>query len=134
MSLLTKFLGILLILASISILVKPDLLLGWIEDNLASKALYIGAIVGRLGIGAVLILAAKASKFPKTFQIIGYIAILAAIIFLLIGHEQFIDFLSLFIPEFLQYAPVSGLVSLAFGGFLIFATSGVENLDSNHKH
>ena len=126
MSLIIKLLGILLILIGIFILIKPEFLYSWVDDNIGSKTLYISAIVFRLGLGGLLLFAAKSSRYPLVFRLLGALAILAAIIFLLIGHEGFKNFLSSFVPEFLPYSPVSALFSIALGGFYMYAFS-------NHK-
>ena len=128
MKLVIKLLGILFILAGISLLIDPKFIYGWIEDDLENKSLYISAIVGRLVFGTLLIIAAKESKYPSTIKFIGYFVIIAAIIFIFIGHENFKDFVSSLIPAFKPYAPVGGLFSLVLGGFLIYTFSGSKNL------
>jgi hypothetical protein len=37
------------------------------------------------------------------------------------GQESFQDFITSLIPDVKPFAPVSGLLSIAFGGFLIYA-------------
>ena len=121
MPLIIKTLGILLIAVGIFLFIKPDLLYGWVDNNVDSIGLYIAAIVFRLGLGVLLILSAKSSKYPNAFKILGGLAIVAAIVFILIGHARFIDFLSLFVPEFLPYSPVSALMGIGLGIFFIYA-------------
>ena len=48
MKLSIKLFGILMGLIGISLLIKPDILIGWIENNMETTPLYISAIVVRL--------------------------------------------------------------------------------------
>ena len=57
--------------------------------------------------------------------------LLAVIIFIFIGQENFQDFMSWLIPNFKPFTPVSGLLSIAFGGFLIYSFS--KNKQLEHK-
>ncbi len=121
MKLIIKLFGILMVLTGISLLISPEIIIGWIENNMESISLYISAIVVRLVFGILFLVAAKESKYPGAIKILGYLFIIAAIIFIFIGQENFLDFISLFIPDVKPYAPVSGLLAIAFGGFIIYA-------------
>ena len=129
MALIIKLFGILIILSGISLLFYPEYFFGWVEDNMETTPFYIFVIVVRLAFGILFILAAKESKFPGVFKIIGSLAITVAIVFVLIGHESFNDFFTTLIPEIKPYAPVSGLFALALGGFLIYAFSKDKELE-----
>ena len=130
MKLVLKLFGILLILAGISFIIYPEFLFGWLEDNTENSSLYISAIVGRFVLGILLIIAAKESKFPLFFKIFGYLAIIAAIVFIFIGHENFQHFMASIIAEFKPYAPISGLIVVAVGGLFIYAFSGIKKLNN----
>ena len=123
MKLVIKLLGILLILAGISFIIYPEFIFGWLEDNTENSSLYISAIVGRFVLGIILIMAAKESKFPLFFKIFGYLAVIAAIVFIFIGHENFQHFMASIIAEFKSYARISGLIVVAVGGLFIYAFS-----------
>ena len=92
--------GIAIMLSGVSLIFDPEFLYDWLENNIETKSLYIGAIVGRLVFGIILILFAKESKLPGLFKIFGYLAIIAAIVFIFIGHDGFQSFLSSFFPLF----------------------------------
>ncbi len=128
MKLIIKLFGILMILAGISLLIGPEIIIGWIENNMESISLYISAIVVRLVFGILFLVAAKESKYPGVIKFLGYLFIIASIIFFFIGQENFLDFISLFIPDVKPYAPVSGLLAIAFGGFIIYAFSRNKEL------
>jgi hypothetical protein len=130
MKLVIKLLGILFILSGISLLIDPKFIFGWIEENLEYKSLYISAIIGRLVLGTLFIIAAKESKYRRVVKYIGYFVIIAAFILIFIGHESFKEFVSSVIPVFKPYAPVVGFFISVFGAFLIYAFTGNKNLKS----
>ena len=71
MILIIKLFGILMLLAGISLLIYPDILIGWIENNMDNTALYISAIVVRLVFGILFILTAIESKYPTVIKFLG---------------------------------------------------------------
>ena len=123
MKLTIKILGILFMLIGIAFLIEPEGVYRWGEDNSGDIKFYISVIVLRLVFWGVLILAAKDSKHPSVIKFIGYLAIIAAIFLIVIGHQGFQDIISTLIPIFKPYASVSGLTGIAIGGFLIYAFS-----------
>jgi len=121
MKLAIKLFGILMLLLGISLLIKPEIIIGHIENNMENTSLYIFAIVIRLVLGILFIVAAKESRFTGVIKFLGYLFVLAAIILLFIGQENFQHFISSLIPQVKPFAPLSGLLAIAFGGFLIYA-------------
>jgi len=121
MKLIIKLLGILIILFGILIFMKPEIFFDWIEDNKGNISFYILAIATRLIFGFLLLIAAKDSKYPNAIKIFGYIVLIAAIVFIFIGHTGFQDFLSSTIPFAKSAGSVLGLFGTALGGFLIYA-------------
>ena len=81
----------------------------------------VAAIVFRLILGVLLILAAKQSKYPVAIKAIGFLAIIAALYFLIIGHEKFIQLIGSFLPELKSYTIVTAIVAIILGGFLFYA-------------
>ena len=129
MKLIIKLFGILMLLSGISLLIKPEIIFGWIENKMENTSLYIFAIVVRLVLGILFIVAARESKYPGVIKFLGYLFIIAAIIFIFMGQESFQDFITTLIPDVKPFAPVSGLLSIAFGGFLIYAFSRNKELE-----
>ena len=129
MKLIVKLFGILMFLLGISLLIKPEIIFGWIENKMENTSLYIFAIVVRLVLGILFIVAAKESKYHVVIKFFGYLFIIAAIIFIFMGQESFQDFITTLIPDVKPFAPVSGLLSIAFGGFLIYAFSRNKELE-----
>ena len=84
-----------------------------------SYGMYVAVIV-RLILGATLIIVAPVSRFPIVFNVLGWIAIIAAIGLILIGRENigriiawFERFSTSIIRLWLQFG-------MAFAGFLVY--------------
>ena len=116
--------GILLVMSGIGILFNPEIITDIFTGNSVDSSLYIGVIVVRLTLGFLLVWTAKLSKYPRVITIFGYLAIIAAITFILIGHDGFQNLISEIIPMFTANSQMAGLFSIAFGVFLIYAYSG----------
>ena len=86
MKLIIKLFGIFLLVAGISLLIYPELIIGWIEGNMENTSLYITAIIVRLVIGLLFVVTARASKYPTVIKFLGYLFILASIVLIYIGH------------------------------------------------
>lgn len=79
------------------------------------------AVIVRVILGAALIVAAPASRFPTVFLIVGWVAIIAAVAVISIGRQGLRRFVNWWIERF-QPAGIRlwVLVALVFGGFLIY--------------
>ena len=102
----------------------PEKLMTFVTSAMdKSWGIYIAVIV-RLVMGSALIIVAPASLFPIVFQVLGVIAIVAAIAVLLMGRERMRRFLAWFSERF--SAPIIRLwllFGVAFGGFLVYGVS-----------
>ena len=83
----------------------------------------------RLVFGGLFLAAARESRYPGVIKFLGYLFILAAVIFIFIGQDSFIDFISSIIPNVKPYAPLSGLLAIVFGGFLFYSFSRNKELE-----
>jgi len=129
MKLIVKLFGVLILLLGILLLINPEIIIGWIEDNMGNSSLYITAIAVRLVFGILFMVAARESKYPRVIKFFGYLFIIAAITFIFIGQESFQSFITSLIPDVKPFAPITGLLSIAFGGFLIYAFSRNKELE-----
>jgi hypothetical protein len=120
-----------MLLSGISLLIKPCIIYGWIENNMEKTSLFIFAIVVRLVFGILFMAAARESKYPSIIKFFGYLFIIATIILIFLGQESFQDFITLIIPEVRPFAPVIGLLVIGFGGFLIYAFSKNKEIEQN---
>ena len=129
MKIIVKLIGVLILLAGISLLVYPELIIGWMEDNMESTALYFSAIAGRLVFGILFILLLQRFKIPwrnETFRLLVYNSCRHLVF---IGKESFQSFMASIVPDAKPFAPLSGLLSIGFGVFLIYAFSGNKELE-----
>jgi len=124
MKLVVKLFGILMLFSGILLIVKPDIIFGFMENNMESTSLYIFAIVVRLALGIIFIVAAKASKHPGVIKFLGYLFMAAASLLIFMGQENFQHFINSVIPYIRPFTALIGLLSMAFGGFLIYVFQG----------
>jgi hypothetical protein len=130
MKLIIKIIGIFILLIGIFLLIKPEIIFNWIADNAESQSLYIFAIVIRIILGVLLIIAAKGSKYPVFIKIFGYITLIAAIVLIFIGEKGFQDMITSVFPNIKGYTVVIGLVAMALGAFLMYSV--LENKKVNN--
>ena len=69
-------------------LIFPKQLIGWVSDFWKNKASFILAIVIRLALGGLLIVAASATKYESIFTVLGYLMILAAVMIAILGKTK----------------------------------------------
>ena len=78
------------------------------------------AVIVRLLLGAALIIAGPGSRFPALFEIVGGIAIFAAVVIAIMGRERLRKFIGWF--DRLSPAMIRTwlLFGIAFGAFLVY--------------
>jgi hypothetical protein len=82
------------------------------------------AVVARLILGAALVIAAPGSRFPLIFEILGWFAIFAAVVIVLMGRERLRRFVALFERMSPLLIRIWLLFGAAFGAFLVYAIRG----------
>ena len=123
MKLSIKLLGVLILLLGISLLMKPEIIFGLIETNIESTSLYIIAIVVRIVFGIIFIIASEESKHPRMMKFMGYLFILAALVFIIMGKADFQNFIGELLQTIKHLARVGGLLGAVFGAFLLHTYS-----------
>ncbi len=113
--------GALTLLAGIVIVINPEVIFGFLRNNLDKLALHILAIVVRLVLGVLLIYQSNVSKFPFVIEIIGWLSIVAAILLTVMGRRNFIRLMSWALSLLKPFGRVGGVLAAAFGAFLIYA-------------
>lgn len=111
---------LMLILGGI-ILINPSIIFGLMRSYSKSRNLYIFAIIFRLVLGCSLVMAASGSKFPMTLNVLGWLTIIAAVGFILIGRAKFttlIEWAGDLDPKFTR---MTGLLSILVGCLLGYA-------------
>lgn len=110
-----------MLVAGFVLLAKPEIIFKVLRENSNKLWLHIGAVVVRLLLGVLLVSQASVSRFPVTMEIIGWIAIVAAIVFMVIGRKRFIRLISWAFSLVKQFGYIGGILALSFGTFLIYA-------------
>ncbi len=113
--------GILTCLAGIVILVNPEIVFGFLRKNSDKIELQILAIAIRLVLGAFLIYQSGTSKYPFVIEIIGWLSIVAAVFFAVIGRNNFSLLMAWALSQVKTLGRVGGVIASAFGAFLIHA-------------
>lgn len=85
--------------------------------------MHVGAVAVRLVLGAVLILYASQSRFPQTLQILGWIALIAGVVLILVPPGKFKQLIEWAFERLGSYTRIVGLFAVLFGGFLIYAVT-----------
>lgn len=119
-ALITLFV-IFLVLAGVSLILKPQIIFRVLTNNRDNIWLYAGAIVTRLVLGALLVYFASISKYPTIMFAIGWIVFAAAVVFAVIGQNRFRRLMSWVLSVFGPYGRVGGIGSVCFGMFLLYA-------------
>lgn len=113
--------GALTLLAGIVILVNPEIIFGFLGRHIDRMELQVLAIVVRMVIGLLLVQQSGASRYPLAIEIIGWLAIAAAVIFSVIGRNNFRRLMSWALSLTKPYGRIGGIVAAGFGAFLIHA-------------
>ncbi len=121
MTLLIIIFGALTLLAGIVIVMNPEVIFGFLRNNLDKLVLHILAVVIRLILGALLIYQSNISKFPFVIEIIGWLSIVTAIFLAVMGRRNFNRLMSWALSLSKTFGRVGGIVAVAFGAFLIYA-------------
>ncbi len=121
MALLIIIFGALTLLAGIVIVINPEIIFGLLRKKLGNLELHILAVVVRLVLGVLLIYQFNVSKFPFVIEIIGWLSIVAAIFFGVMGRRNFKRLMSWALSFLKTFGRVGGALAAAFGSFLIYA-------------
>jgi len=113
--------GALTLLAGVVILISPGVIFGYLRRNLDKLAVHILAVVVRLIIGVLLITQSDLSKYPLTIEVLGWLSIIAALSFAIMGRHNFHRVMSWALNFSKTFGRFGGLFAAAFGGFLIYA-------------
>jgi hypothetical protein len=121
MSALIIIFGVLTLLAGLVIIVNPETLFGLFTRHIDEPWLHITAVVVRLVLGVLLIVQADVSRFPLVIEVIGWISIVAAVFFAVIGRDNFKRIIAWALSLQKTYGRVGGVLAVGFGAFLVYS-------------
>ena len=113
--------GALNLVGGIVIVINPEVIFGYLRNNLDKLELHILAVGVRLILGVLLIYQSNVSKFPFVIEIIGWLSIVAAISLAVIGRRNFNRLMWWALSFLKPFGRVGGVLAAAFGAFLIYA-------------
>ncbi len=116
MTVLIIIFGAMTLLAGIVIVINPEVIYGFLRNNLDKLVLHILAVVIRLVIGALLIYQSNISKFPLVIEVIGWLSIVAAIFLSVMGRRNFNRLMSWALSLVKPIGRVGGALAADNGG------------------
>ena len=121
MTILIIIFAALTLLAGIVIVINPEIIFGFLRNNLDKLGLHILAVVVRLVLGFLLIYQSGVSKFPLVIEIIGWLSIAAALLLTVMGRRKFNRLMSWALSFLKTFGRLGGVLATIFGAFLIYA-------------
>lgn len=121
MTLLIIAFAALTLVAGVVIVLNPEIVFGFLRNNLNKPGLHILAVVVRLILGALLIQQSNLSRFPIAIEVIGWISIAAAVSLAVMGRRNFNRLMSWALSVAKPFARIGGVIAAAFGAFLVYA-------------
>jgi hypothetical protein len=113
--------GVLTLMAGIVIAIDPEYIFGFLKRYAGKLALHITTVLVRLLLGFLLITQSGVSKYPIAIEIIGWLSVIAAILFTVIGRTKFERLMSWALALTKPVSRIGGVVAILFGVFLIYA-------------
>lgn len=113
--------GIATLIAGIIIVIHPETVFGLMRKKSDSLGLHVLAVVVRIIIGVALIMTAAESKYPTTLLILGWVSIVAASVFAIMGRTNFKRLMAWALSLAPSLGRIGGLLAILLGGFLIHA-------------
>ncbi len=121
MTVMIHIFGVILVFAGLLLIINSDFFFGFLNKNAEKLWTYVLAVIVRIVFGGLLIYSSSYSNFPLVISILGWMIIIAALILLAIGRNNFEKLVLRVISIFKPYGRISGLFSVGFGSFLIYA-------------
>lgn len=115
------FFGALTCLAGIVILTSPEIVFGFLRKHSEKIELQTLAITIRLVLGVFLIIQSGVSKYPFVIEIIGWLSIIAAVFFAVIGRNNYNRLMNWALSQVKTWGRIGGIFASVFGAFLIHA-------------
>ena len=119
MKLFASIVGVLFILAGLAGVIFPEALLTVGQNLVTPTGLYVVAGL-RVGIGFVFILAASASRLPKTIRVLGAIILVAGLVTPLVGADRSRAMLESWAAQGSVYIRMLAAVGIVIGAFITF--------------
>lgn len=113
--------GSLILLAGVLLLGNPEIIFGFLRENIENAAIHVVAVVVRLIIGALLITQSGLSRFPLGIEVLGWVFIIAGFSLAMIGRKKFRSLVAWALENLKPFGRLAGVIAIALGGFLVYA-------------
>jgi hypothetical protein len=121
MTILIIAFGALMAIAGIVIMIRPGAIVGLLAKYSAELSLHVLAVLVRLVLGVLLVYLAGQSKYPTVVAVIGWLSIIAAVVFALMGRNNFKRLMAWALIVARSMARLAGILAVCFGTFLAYA-------------
>jgi len=113
--------GSVILFAGVLLLIDPEIIFGFLRDNIENIAIHLIAVIVRLIIGTLLITQSGLSRFPLEIEVLGWVFIFAGFSLAVIGHSNFRKLMNWVLKNLRSLGRLAGVIAIAFGGLLIYA-------------
>lgn len=121
MNLIIYLFAFFIVMAGIVLMLRPAVLMDFLESNSDKTWIYASAIAVRALLGWILIQQSTLSRFPLVIEVLGWLMILAALFLLLLGHSRFMSLVRWLTSKLGHLSRLAGVFALVFGAFLVYA-------------
>ena len=115
--------GVIISLVCLTGVMLPAQLLHAVKAAWQYRAALFVAVMVRFLVGVLLVMAAPHSHFPLAFEILGWLAIVAALLIPVVGRERIGRLLDWWSRRSLPGIRLWSLAGLAFGCFLVYGAT-----------
>lgn len=114
-------LGVTIVVMAAWGMIGPDKLMALVRSTIDQRWGFYFAVLVRVLMGAALLIGAPESRFPLVFEVLGWLALVAAAALALMGRERMRNFMAWFAAKFSAAMIRLWLVfGIAFGGLLVY--------------
>jgi hypothetical protein len=121
MTILVLLFGVLIAAIGLYGLAQPMGLIDQLQKLWATGAGLITAVLVRLAMGVLLLLTAPEALHPHVFQVLGLIAIVAAVALPFVGNERLGRMIAWWGDQSPALIRVQGAVAFGFGAYMVYA-------------
>lgn len=119
MAVAVSILGVVVALIGLAGIVQPKVLTSLVEC-VDGRTRFRAAVIVRLVLGSVMLAVAPSCRIPLAVQIVGGLAILAAVVLLFVGQKRLDEFIAWWLQR-LHLVRVSAVFAIALGALLTYS-------------
>ena len=120
MTLLVAAVGVAIAVLGVMGLARPARLIGWVSSFWERDRLWF-AVVLRLAIGALLVVAAPECRWPELIRLLGLVTLVAAFGLIVVGNERMRALAQWWTNRTPRVIRAWSASAVAFGGLLVYA-------------